>query len=669
MEVTTNTIEFDQYQISYAFVRDITQRKQIEETLQLTRFTVESVADAVYWITPEGQIVDVNPAACAMLGYTREEMLNLTLFDIDPGVTPNWWDIAWNLIKDKGKRWLETTHRAKDGRLIPVEAIANFIQFGDRKFNCAIARDISQRKAVEMTLRENEERLRQAIRVAGIGIFDHDHLANAVYMSPEYRMMWGWDPDDEGIFVEGIDQIHPDDRERLTKAVLRAHDPEGAGFFDIEYRIVRRDGAVRWLSVRSQTFFEGEGDKRRPVRTVGAIIDITAAKQAQATQAKLEEQLRQAQKLESIGQLAGGIAHDFNNLLVPIIGYTELAQMQLSANSKIYNDLEKIRNAAERSASLTRQLLAFSRRQVLEVKVLDLNEVIRGFQEMLWRLISEAITVQVLLASGPGLIKADRSQIEQILLNLSINARDAMPNGGELIIETDNVYLDEAYAQTHAEVQPGHYVMLCLSDTGHGMDSDTQKQIFEPFFTTKAQGRGVGLGLAMVFGIVKQHQGHIWLYSEVSKGTTFKIYLPRTEAVRSTAAVAPTPTSVYGDETVLVVEDEPMVRKLACETLEAYGYTVIETASPADAIQFVATYEAIIHLLLTDVIMPAMNGRQLYETLAVMRPDLKVLYMSGYTDNVIVHHGVLDEGVNFLQKPFTIRSLTERVRTVLQAPL
>ncbi len=371
--------------------------------------------------------------------------------------------------------------------------------------------------------------------------------------------------------------------------------------------------------------------------------------------------------MEAIGQLTSGIAHDFNNILVPIIGYVELGMMELSPDSKLYADLTRVRKAADRAANLIRQILAFSRKQVLEMKTFDLNEVIAEFEKMLQRVIQEDITLQVGLESSLHPVKAYQGQLEQILMNLAVNAGDAMPEGGKLIIETSNIILDERYTEKHAEVSPGSYVMLAISDTGHGMDVETRQHIFEPFFTTKERGKGTGLGLATVFGIVKQHNGHIWVYSEPDKGTTFKIYLPQAEGITQIVDPAATvePASIYGTETVLVVEDEEMVRELACETLEAYGYSIIEAKSPTDSLQLAANYKAPIHLLLTDVIMPEMNGGELYKKLTIIRPDIKVLYMSGYTDNVIVHHGVLDEGVHFLQKPFTIHDLTRKVRIVL----
>ncbi|MEP7189445.1 MAG: ATP-binding protein, partial [Roseiflexaceae bacterium] len=384
-------------------------------------------------------------------------------------------------------------------------------------------------------------------------------------------------------------------------------------------------------------------------------------------QRKLEEQFLQSQKMEAIGRLAGGIAHDFNNILVPIIGYTELGMMELSPDDKVYADLQRVREAAERAADLTRQILAFSRKQVLEMRTIDLNALVMDFQRMMQRLIGEDIEVHTFLDPALYQVKADKGQIEQVLLNLVVNARDAMLQGGKLTLETDNVYLDDAYLTKYADAQAsGHYVMLAVSDTGQGMDAETQQHIFEPFFTTKEQGKGTGLGLATVFGIVKQHGGNMWVYSELGKGTTFKMYLPQAE---KTMPFAPgertTPASVHGTETVLVVEDEDMVRELVGETLEAHGYKVIEAPGPEAGLQIAAGYQDIIHLLLTDVIMPEMNGRELYQKLAAIRSDIKVLYMSGYMDHAIVHHGILDEGVNFLQKPFTVQSLTRKVRQVL----
>jgi signal transduction histidine kinase/ActR/RegA family two-component response regulator len=403
-----------------------------------------------------------------------------------------------------------------------------------------------------------------------------------------------------------------------------------------------------------------------PIRNEhGNIINYVAVKHNITRELELEAQYRQSQKMEAIGQLAGGIAHDFNNLLVPILGYADLGMRKLSPENALYTDLARIREAGKRAAALTRQILAFSRKQILQVQPLNLNTIVKEFSTMLRRLLRDNINLQLILPPEPGWIEADKTQIEQVLMNLVINAQQAMLNGGELIIETTNVVLDKQYAQKRIEIQPGNYVMMAVSDTGCGMDKETQQRIFEPFFTTKKKDKGTGLGLATVFGIVKQHGGSIWVYSEINQGTTFKIYFPRIKegSYPSTTETAEI-TTVFGTETILVVEDEEAVRRLVCETLEAHGYTVIETKNPTHALKMAAAHKKPIHLLLTDVIMPEMNGVELYQTLKEIRPHIKVLYMSGYTDNAIVHHGILKASVHFLQKPFTIHSLTQKVREV-----
>ena len=397
---------------------------------------------------------------------------------------------------------------------------------------------------------------------------------------------------------------------------------------------------------------------------MGAVVtfsDITERKH-------LEQQLRQAQKMEAIGQLAGGIAHDFNNMLTVISGYSELVLATLPPGDPQRGNIEQIKQAGERAAALTRQLLAFSRRQVLEPKVLDLNAVATNMDKMLQRLIGENIALVTVLKPGLGRVKADPGQVEQVIMNLAVNARDAMPRGGKLTIETADVELDEAYARNHITVKPGPYVMLAVSDTGCGMDAQTQTRVFEPFFTTKEKGKGTGLGLSTVYGIVKQSGGYIWVYSEVGRGTTCKIYLPRVEEALGTSQPGAFPASVLrGSETVLLAEDEEVVRSLASRVLRENGYTVLEASNGEEALQLCAQQRGTIRLVMTDVVMTGMSGRELAERLHVAHPEMTVLFTSGYTDEAVVRHGILDTGVAFLQKPFTPDALLHKVREVLDA--
>jgi PAS domain S-box-containing protein len=384
----------------------------------------------------------------------------------------------------------------------------------------------------------------------------------------------------------------------------------------------------------------------------------------------LEQQLRQSQKMEAVGRLAGGIAHDFNNLLMVISGYSEFLLDRLGPEPALRAPAQEIASAAGRATSLTRQLLAFSRKQMMAPKVLDLNGIVTENLKMLTRVIGEDIDLVMVPAAGLGAVRADAGQIEQVIMNLAVNARDAMPSGGKLTIETSNVSLDDDYARFHAPLRAGDYVMLAISDNGLGMDSETQSHIFEPFFTTKGP-KGTGLGLSTVYGIVKQSGGYIWVYSEPGRGTTFKIYLPRVaERAESPALVVSSAESAAaepGTETILLVEDEANLRYLARQFLEKQGYRVIEAADGVVAMQIAVAHEGVIHLLLTDVIMPGMNGRELAQRMSEIRPNTKVLYMSGYTENVIGHNGTLDAGVRLLQKPFTLRDLKSKVREVLDS--
>jgi CheY-like chemotaxis protein len=381
----------------------------------------------------------------------------------------------------------------------------------------------------------------------------------------------------------------------------------------------------------------------------------------------LQEQLRQSQKIEAVGQLAGGIAHDFNNLLTVIKGYSQLSLLDLKESDPLWENIQEIQKATQRATDLTRQLLAFSRRQILDLKVLDLNTLLQDLNKMLHRILGEDIELTTLLAKDLGRVKIDPGQIEQVVMNLAVNARDAMPMGGKLTIETANVELDEEYARAHIGVTPGRYVRLSVSDTGFGMSKEVKEKVFEPFFTTKEKGKGTGLGLSTVYGIVKQIGGNIWVYSELNQGTTFKIYLPRVEEEatflrhRDDTEILP-----QGRETVLLVEDDPSVRGFVVQVLRRQGYTVLEATNGKEALRVVQEEAGRkIHLLLTDVVMPQMGGKELADRLKILQPDIKVLFISGYTDNAIVHHGVLEPNINFLQKPFSPTALPRKVREVL----
>ena len=423
---------------------------------------------------------------------------------------------------------------------------------------------------------------------------------------------------------------------------------------------------AEWKRKSGTTVVRVSGGSVPNGRRLGVVFELFAEDVTERR--TLEQQLRQSQKMEAVGRLAGGIAHDFNNLLMVISGYSEFLLERLGAEPDLRGPAQEIASASERASSLTRQLLAFSRKQMLAPRIVNLNEIATENLKMLTRMIGEDIDLVMVPSPNLWPVRADAGQIEQVIMNLAINARDAMPSGGKLTIETSNLTLDEDYARIHAPLRPGEYVMISISDTGMGMDSETQSHIFEPFFTTKGT-KGTGLGLSTVYGIVKQSGGYIWVYSEVGRGTTFKIYLPRVASLEVAPAQPPESRQLQkvepGTETILLVEDEANLRYLARQYLEKQGYKVIEAADGAVAMQIAVAHEAVIHLLLTDVIMPGMNGRELAQRVSEIRPNVKVLYMSGYTENVIGHNGTLDAGVSLLQKPFNLRDLKSKVREVL----
>jgi len=519
-----------------------------------------------------------------------------------------------------------------------------------------------ERKRAEEALRQSEEKYRTIVENIQDGYLEVDLAGNFTFVNDAQCRNLGYTREE----LIGMNNRQYTDETTARKlyqtfnGVYRTGEP--VKVLDLE--VIRKDGTKTFNEI-SVSLIRDSGGKPIGFRAIAR--DVTERKRAEEERLALQEQLRQSQKMEAIGKLAGGVAHDFNNLLTVIQGYSELILKGLNSDNRLCQDVREILNASERASSLTRQLLAFSRKQVLQPKVLDLNDHVPNMDKMLRRMIGEDVELVTLLAKDLGRIKADPGQIEQVILNLAVNAKDAMLNGGKLTIETANVKLDESYARSHIGVAPGHYVMLSVSDTGAGMTPEIKERIFEPFFTTKEEGKGTGLGLSTVYGIVQQSGGNVWVYSEPGVGTTFKIYLPTieedTESLRPTALST---KSLQGSETILLVEDEETVRKLACTVLQKYGYTVLEAPNGEEALRIVQGQNGNpIHLMVTDVVMPGMSGRQLAERLVSLWPKLKVLYMSGYTDNAIVHHGVLDPGIAYIQKPFAPDALASKVREIL----
>jgi two-component system cell cycle sensor histidine kinase/response regulator CckA len=522
-----------------------------------------------------------------------------------------------------------------------------------------IGRDITELKSAVEAMSESERRLRHALEGSNDGLWDVQLKSGRTYLSPRSCEILGYREDELKDLLEvWSDLVHPDDL-HITNERLQAHIEGRTAIFEVEQRLRTKSGDWKWIHTRGKVV-ERDLDGT-PLRITGTHSDITDKK-------TLESQLHQAQKMESIGQLAGGVAHDFNNMLAVIKGYAELTLKKMEPSQPHYGKLIQIRIAAERSADLTRQLLAFARKQTIAPKVVDLNETVSGMLNMLQRLIGENINLTLQTSSNLWLVKVDPSQIDQMLVNLCVNARQAIEDVGRIAIETGNSELDANYCATHRYVEPGEYVRLVVSDDGGGMDKETQTHIFEPFFTTKGVGHGTGLGLATVYGIVKQNNGFIDVYSEPGQGTTFTIYLPRhmgeIEQTPKEGQAEPVP---LGNETILLVEDEPSILMMAALMLEGQGYTVLTAGTASEAIRLFKEQTGGIHLLITDVVMPDMNGRDLVNELQSLHPQLNCLFMSGYTADVIASHGVLDEGVNFIQKPFSLPDLATKVREVLDS--
>ena len=509
-------------------------------------------------------------------------------------------------------------------------------------------------RAAQENLRRSEMNFRSLVTNAPYGICRCDSTGKILDANPAFLELLGRATVNEIVGEHIFGLYAENDRWFALADFLRSAEP----FRGLTAEWKGKDTATTLVRISGRSVTDG--------RDGGIVFELFAEDVTERR--ALEDQLRQSQKMEAVGRLAGGIAHDFNNLLMVISGYSEFLLERLGAEPQLRGPAQEIASAAERASSLTRQLLAFSRKQMLAPRIVNLNEVATENIKMLTRMIGEDVDLVMVPGANLWPVRADAGQIEQVIMNLAVNARDAMPSGGKLTIETSNVTLDEAYARFHAPLPPGDYVMVAISDTGNGMDNETQSHIFEPFFTTKGT-KGTGLGLSTVYGIVKQSGGYIWVHSEVGRGTTFKIYLPRVASTGEAATQVAVPVDYRkvepGRETILLVEDEPNLRYLARQYLEKQGYRVIEAADGAVAVQIAVAHEGVIHLLLTDVIMPGMNGRELAQRISEIRPNVKILYMSGYTENVIGQNGTLDAGVRLLQKPFNLRDLKSVVREVL----
>ena len=647
---------------------DITARKQAEEALrasqQLAESIIESIPGAFYMLDEAGQYVRWNAyQRDDIVGKPDDQIAGFPAIDtIHPDDRARIQTRIANVLRTgavetvEGRvllrggpefQWLLMT-----GRQLVVAGHPHLVGIGI---------DITERKRADVIRQESDDRYKALFNRSNDLVYIHDFEGRFIDANSAALNRLGYTK--EELRSVSFATLLSADQYALAAQVLQELQAIGVQTSPTEFRLRTKTGGQIWVETQAAVIM-ADG---KVVAIQGIGRDVTERKQAEQARAQLEEQLRASQKMEAIGSLAGGVAHDFNNLLSVILGYTGFAMEGVRDGDPIRNDLLEVKQAGERAAALTRQLLAFSRKQVLQPVAIDLNQIAAGVEKMLQRILGEDIDLVQTLAPDLGLTLADPGQIEQVLMNLVVNARDAMPEGGKLTIETSNVEIDEEYAARHVAVTPGSYVQLAVSDKGCGMDEQTRERIFEPFFTTKERGKGTGLGLSTVYGIVKQSGGNIWVYSEPGQGTTFKIYLPR--APSATAATAIEPTTIRapstGTETILVVEDEEALRKVALRALEAAGFKVLTAADGNEALMKSAQHAGDIQLLLTDVVMPGMSGRVLAQELAKTRPTIKVVYMSGYTDNAIVHHGVLDPGTHFLAKPFTSADLTQKVREVL----
>jgi two-component system cell cycle sensor histidine kinase/response regulator CckA len=669
VELTVTPIRLGDHWQFGAFVRDLTAEKHVEQTLQrevgereaaerLLRQVIDADPSLVFVKDRDGRFVLVNKAVADIYGTTVEAQVGKTDADFNPN-------------KEEVEHFLRDDRAVMDSRrpkVVAEESVTNPATGATRWFQTVkvplvspdgearrvlgVATDITERKRAEEALRRSEASYRGLVEHAAYGIYRVTAGGKFLMVNPALFMMLGYGSADELLKIDVVRDVYVDPAARAR--ILAQCEQVGSAIEEVAWK--RRDGSV--ITVRLNG---------RPVRAPdGAIECFEFIVDDVTDQRALEERLRQTQKMEAVGRLAGGIAHDFNNLLTAILGSVDFLRRALGPEHPEHAETEEIQKAAVRAADLTRQLLAFSRQQVLAPKILELDALVTNLEKMLRRLIGEDVELRFAAKASRAAVRADPGQIEQVIVNLVVNARDAMPRGGRLTIETACVDLDAAYAWEHGTVEPGRYVMLAVTDTGVGIDRAAQARLFEPFFTTKEFGKGTGLGLATVYGIVKQSGGYVWVYSEPGRGATFKVYLPRVEQTgEPVAAPQPPARALGGTETILLAEDEAAVRNLARRVLERHGYKLLLAATGREGVRLAEQHGGPIDLLVTDVVMPEMGGRELAQLLTTRQPKLKVLFLSGYTDDAIVHHGVLDAGVAFLQKPFKPDELVRKIREVL----
>jgi two-component system, cell cycle sensor histidine kinase and response regulator CckA len=631
-------------------VRDITGRKEAEETLRFIQFIMDRASEAVHVLSPDGRLTYVNDASGEDLGYTREELLSLHISHIDPGYTAEVYGRFWTSLRKRGALTFETSHRRKDGTIFPVEIRANLLTREGREYCVSFSRDITERKRSEEALRESEERFHSLFRYMDEGVALHELVYDATGRAADYRIL------DVNPAFEKHTGIPREKAVGSLGSIL--YESDSPPYLPI-YSTVTATGRPYSFEARHEPL---KRDFRvsvfSPIKGQFATIfdDITNKK-------RLESQLRQAQKMEAVGTLAGGIAHDFNNMLTVISGYGSLLKMAVENTSPLRSYIDPILASSEKAAHLTRSLLAFSRLGPVSLTPLDINKEIKATEKLLKRLLTEDVELTTTLASEDIIVMADPTQMEQILFNLATNARDAMQRGGKLFIQTRLVELDDEFLKTHGYGGPGMYALLSISDTGCGMDAATQERIFDPFFTTKEVGKGTGLGLSTVYGIVKQHNGYITVYSEPGGGTSFYLYLPALRAA-ILKKETPSPQLRRGHETILVAEDNEDVRRLVRSVLTKYGYSVIEAMDGQDAIDKLKKQRRI-DLVILDSVMPKKNGREVYDEARVINPGIKVIFTSGYAKDIVLDKGIETKDVDFISKPISPDEMLIKVRESL----